>query len=186
MVRLSGSLRTAVTVMRRVSSACAAMQVGHAVDPAAPQRLVLGRAGARARRSRSMLVRTTLRRPMRCLGDQAGPLEHRDVLLHGREAHRVVRRPARRCPRRPSMARRTMSRRVASARAAKTRSSVGGRSALIQPYGCMTCDVNPGGRWRTASFAWRATMQIPLEAPCASCPLPVLPSSYSPRVRSSR
>ena len=24
------------------------------------------------------------------LGDQAGPLEHRDVLLHGREAHRVV------------------------------------------------------------------------------------------------
>ena len=24
------------------------------------------------------------------LGDQAGPLEHRDVLLHGREAHGVV------------------------------------------------------------------------------------------------
>ena len=24
------------------------------------------------------------------LGDQAGPLEHGDVLLHGREAHRVV------------------------------------------------------------------------------------------------
>ena len=37
-----------------------------------------------------MLVRTTLRRPVAFLRDQAGPLEHRDVLLHGREAHRVV------------------------------------------------------------------------------------------------
>ncbi len=37
-----------------------------------------------------MLVRTTLRRPVRCLGDEAGTLEHRDVLLHRREAHGVV------------------------------------------------------------------------------------------------
>ena len=28
--------------------------------------------------------------PDALLGDQAGPLEDRDVLLHGREAHRVV------------------------------------------------------------------------------------------------
>ena len=44
----------------------------------------------RARRSPSMLVRTTLRRPRALLGDQAGPLEHGDVLLDRREAHRVV------------------------------------------------------------------------------------------------
>ena len=37
-----------------------------------------------------MFVRTTLRRPSALLGDQAGPLEHGDVLLHRREAHRVV------------------------------------------------------------------------------------------------
>ena len=45
------------------------------------------RAHGAAPRSR---VRTTFRRPMRVLGDQAGPLEHGDVLLNGREAHRVV------------------------------------------------------------------------------------------------
>ena len=37
-----------------------------------------------------MLVRTTLRRPVRCLVDQARPLEDGDVLLDGREAHGVV------------------------------------------------------------------------------------------------
>ena len=37
-----------------------------------------------------MFVRTTLRRPRALLGDQARPLEDRDVLLHGREAHLVV------------------------------------------------------------------------------------------------
>ena len=49
----------------------------------------------RARRSRSMLVWTTLRRPVACLRHQAGPLEHGDVLLHGREAHGVVGRQLR-------------------------------------------------------------------------------------------
>ena len=71
------------------------------------------------------------------LGDQAGPLEHRDVLLHRREAHGVVpgqlgdalvaaRARAGRCRvwwHRPVRRRRGRRRR---------------RAALIQPYGCIT------------------------------------------------
>ena len=45
---------------------------------------------ARARRTASASVRTSVSRPRRSLGHEAGPLEHRDVLLHGREAHRIA------------------------------------------------------------------------------------------------
>ena len=56
------------------------------------------------------------------LGDQAGPLQHRDVLLHGGEAHR---KPSarRETDGSPPMQRWRMSRRVASASAWKRRST---------------------------------------------------------------
>ena len=64
-------------------------EVGHAVDAAAPERLVLVEQAARQAKPLDVGAHD-LAPAGALLGDQAGPLEHRDVLLHGREAHRVV------------------------------------------------------------------------------------------------
>ena len=62
-------------------------ELSHAVDPAAPQLLVLVEQPSRPR-SPSTLVRTILRRPVRCLVTR--PARSRiDVLLHSCEAHRI-------------------------------------------------------------------------------------------------
>ena len=64
-------------------------ELGHAVDPAAPQLLVLVEQAARHAQSLDIGA-DDLASPDALLGDQPGPLEDRDVLLHRREAHRVV------------------------------------------------------------------------------------------------
>ena len=114
-------------------------EVGHAVDAAAPQRLVLVEQAARQAQPVDVGP-DDLAAAGALLGDQAGPLEHRDVLLHGREAHRVVvgqlgdalaRRSGRaaRC--------RAAWRRRVRRRSGRRRR----RAALIQPYGCMASAV---------------------------------------------
>ena len=64
-------------------------ELGHAVDAAAPQLLVLVEQAPRDAQPLDVGA-DDLPAPDALLGDQAGPLEDRDVLLHGREAHRVV------------------------------------------------------------------------------------------------
>ena len=64
-------------------------EVRHAVDAAAPQRLVLVEQAARQAQP-VHVGPDDLAAAGALLGDQARPLEHRDVLLHGREAHGVV------------------------------------------------------------------------------------------------
>ena len=64
-------------------------EVGHAVDATAPQRLVLVEQAARQAEPLDVGAHD-LAAAGALLGDQAGPLEHRDVLLHGGEAHGVV------------------------------------------------------------------------------------------------
>ena len=76
---------------------------------------------SRARRAAPTLGADDLAPPDALLGDQPGPLEDGDVLLHGGEAHGVVRGQLRDALL-GLIARRTMSRRVASARAEKMRS----------------------------------------------------------------
>ena len=74
--------------------------------------------------------------PAALLGDERRPFQHRDVLLHRGEAHRVV--PGARaetdCSQR--IARPRMSRRVTSASAWKIRSTSASPVVDLQPYGC--------------------------------------------------
>ena len=88
MVRASGSLRTVVTVIVSVSS-LSGDELGHAVDAAAPQLLVLVEQAAREAEPLDVGP-DDLAPPDALLGHEAGPLEHRDVLLDRGEAHRVV------------------------------------------------------------------------------------------------
>ena len=78
---------TAVTVMRFLLAA--GDEVRHAIDAAAPQRLVLVEQAAR-QAERLHVGADDLAAAAALLGDQPGPLEHGDVLLDRREAHRVV------------------------------------------------------------------------------------------------
>ena len=70
-------------------SSVPAMSAVHPVDAAAPQRLVLVEQATRQAEPLDVGAHD-LAAAGALLGDQAGPLEHGDVLLHGREAHRVV------------------------------------------------------------------------------------------------
>ncbi len=64
-------------------------EVGHAIDATAPQRLVLVEQAARQAEPLDVGAHD-LAAAGALLGDEAGPFEHGDVLLHRREAHRVV------------------------------------------------------------------------------------------------
>jgi hypothetical protein len=61
---------------------------GHAVDASAPGRLEIVEDPPRPA-DRAAVAAHELLAPAALLGDEAGPLQHRDVLLHRSEAHRV-------------------------------------------------------------------------------------------------
>ena len=63
--------------------------LGHAVDPAAPQLLVLVEQPSRHAQPLDVGAHD-LASPGSVLADKAGPFEDRDVLLHSCEAHRVM------------------------------------------------------------------------------------------------
>src|SRR3954470_2635520 len=63
-------------------------QVRHPVDPPAPGRLELVKGLPRAVDGAGVGVHALLP-PAALLDDEPGPLQHSDVLLHSREAHRV-------------------------------------------------------------------------------------------------
>jgi len=63
-------------------------QLGHAVHAPAPSRLELVK-GLPGPADRIRIGAHELLPSAAVLGDQAGPLQHRDVLLHGGEAHRI-------------------------------------------------------------------------------------------------
>src|SRR3954452_20753844 len=63
-------------------------QVRHPVDPPAPGRLELVKGLPRAVDGAGVGVHALLP-PAALLDDEPGPLQHGDVLLHSREAHRV-------------------------------------------------------------------------------------------------
>ena len=90
---------------------------------------------ARARRTASASVCTSLLAPAALLGDQPRPLEHGDVLLHRREAHRVRLREPRHRQLAPDGAARGCrggSRRRAPGRGGPSSSSL----SSVQPFGC--------------------------------------------------
>ncbi len=64
-------------------------EVGHPVDPATPQRLVLVEQATR-QAQRLDAGAHDLATAASLLGDEPGSLEHGDVLLHRRKAHGVV------------------------------------------------------------------------------------------------
>ena len=71
-----------------LTAGTSAMQIGHPLHAPAPGGLELVEHPPRPADRRAVGVDDLLAAaPL--LGHQAGPLEHRDVLLHGREAHRV-------------------------------------------------------------------------------------------------
>src|SRR6185503_16826402 len=94
--RRSGSWSGSGDPCRSRSRSCVELllvadEAGHAVDSAAPERLVLVQQPARDREPIDPGL-DDLPTPGPRLGHEAGALEDRDVLLHGSEAHRVVRR----------------------------------------------------------------------------------------------
>src|SRR5688500_8613003 len=101
MVRLAWSVSTLLTLIPLLSSLSSFFWLGavgkqgrHAAHSPAPGRLELveGLPGAA---DRAGIGAHELLPPTALLGDQAGPLQHGDVLLHGREAHRVSLRESR-------------------------------------------------------------------------------------------
>ena len=79
------------------------------------------------------------RRPLPLLGHEAGPLEHRNVLLHGREAHRVVvRQLGNALCLRDGPAEDVATSRVRQ----RSEDQVGiGGETFVQPYGCIIWPV---------------------------------------------
>ena len=77
-----------MTVIRRPAAGHLREQIGHPVHAPAPGRLELVEDPPRPAHGVAVGAHELLP-PAALLGDQAGPLQHRDVLLHRGEAHRV-------------------------------------------------------------------------------------------------
>ena len=95
--------------------------------------------------------------PGSVLGDKAGPFEDRDVLLHSCEAHRIWLASSA-TPSSESIARRTMSRVWSAMRRTCDRNRAG-RSASIQPYGCMAI-LSRDERHDAVEIGWPAMANV--------------------------
>ena len=135
MVRASGSFSTLVTLITCLQWFASRLPAGRRSGPSTPATAPRCRPRARGPggRCRRRCARAVAPPPL--LGDEPGPLEHGDVLLHGGEAHRVAlrqRRHAVRCPRRRGRRCRAECRRQGRGRCGRRRRG----AADLQPSGC--------------------------------------------------